>query len=165
MSCTGMSERLRRNVAARLCCCSGSSITPLQLALFVQLKTNSVDKIMRDISNILQLWAGWARSEISGVDYSPIAAGFKGLIPQTSRSVETCSDDDGLLIDSCIAKLKKRRPDEYKILLSHYYYGVSKRKIAKINKCDEKLIRVKMLLGEGFIDGCLSMMNITLDCE
>lgn len=120
---------------------------------------------MRDISSVLELWAGWARSHNSGVDYSPIAAGFKGLIPQTSRSVVTCCDDDGLLIDSCIAQLKKRRPEEYLILLQFYYLNISKRKIAKKLKRDEKLVRIKIKMAEGFVDGCLSAMNVRLECE
>jgi len=62
---------------------------------------------MRDISYVLELWAGWARAGDSSINYSSIAAGFKGLLPQTSKMDLTCSDDDGLLIDSCIAQLKK----------------------------------------------------------
>lgn len=34
---------------------------------------------MRDIQMVLERWGGWASSDNSGVDYSPIAAGFKGL--------------------------------------------------------------------------------------
>lgn len=120
---------------------------------------------MRKMSQILELWAGWARSESAGVYYCPIAAGFKGLLPQNSSNPLSCNDEDGLLIDGCIAKLKKRRPDEYEVLLSHYYYGVSKRKLSKLNRCDEKVVRIKILLAEGFIDGCLSAMNIKLECE
>ncbi len=37
-------------------------------------------KLMRDIQMVLERW-GWAASDSSGVDYSPIAAGFKGIFP------------------------------------------------------------------------------------
>ena len=40
---------------------------------------------MRDIRMVLERWGAWAASESSGVDYSPIAAGFKGLRPYTSK--------------------------------------------------------------------------------
>jgi len=120
---------------------------------------------MRDISNILELWASWARSGNNGIDYPSIAAGFKGLLPQTSKFCLNCCDDDGLLIDSCIAQLKKRRPEEYDLLLQYYCYNISKRKIAKKIKCDERLVRIKIKMAEGFIDGCLSAMNIKLECE
>lgn len=35
-------------------------------------------KSMRDIQLVLERWGGWASGDNSGVDYSPIAAGFKG---------------------------------------------------------------------------------------
>lgn len=122
---------------------------------------------MRDMSQVLERWAGWARSEKSGVYYSPIAAGFKGLLPQNSSKLLSCSDSDGLVLDGCIAKLKEKRPDEFSVILKYYYFGISKRKIAKDFKCDEKIIRIKMLLAEGFIEGCLAVLNVKLemDCE
>lgn len=35
---------------------------------------------MRDIQMVLERWGAWAASGNAGVDYSPIAAGFKGLL-------------------------------------------------------------------------------------
>ncbi len=120
---------------------------------------------MRDIQMVLERWGGWAASDISGVDYSPIAAGFKGLLPQTSKSRLSCTDDDGLIIEGCLARLQKRRPNEHSLLVAHYLYGISKRKIAKARKKDEKLVRIEMQMAEGFIDGCLSMLDIKLDMD
>lgn len=120
---------------------------------------------MRDMSQVLERWAGWASTENAGVDYSPIAAGFKGLIVQSSRIRMSCNDDDGLLIDSCVAKLRKKRPDEYNVMVLFYLYGVSKRKIAKQLKCDEKLVRIKIQMAEGFVDGCLSWIDAKLEIE
>ncbi|ELY5861518.1 antitermination protein Q, partial [Cronobacter sakazakii] len=54
---------------------------------------------MRDIQRVLELWGGWAASDSSGVDYSPIAAGFKGLLPQTNKTRLSCTDDDALIIE------------------------------------------------------------------
>jgi hypothetical protein len=48
---------------------------------------------------VLERWGGWAASDSSGVDYSPIAAGFKGLLPQTRKSRLSCTDDDALIIE------------------------------------------------------------------
>lgn len=117
---------------------------------------------MRDMSLVLECWAGWAKTESSGVNYSPIAAGFKGLLPQTSKLGPTCSDDDGLIIEACLAKLKSKRPDEYDVLIKYYLYGISKRKIARSIKCDEKQIRIKLQMAEGFIDGCLSWQDVKI---
>lgn len=120
---------------------------------------------MRDIKIILERWGGWAASDNSGVDYSPIAAGFRGLLPQTSKTRLTCTDDDALIIEGCLARLKKRKPYEHSLLVAHYLYGISKRKIAKARKRDEKLIRIEIQMAEGFIDGCLSMLDIRLDLD
>ena len=75
---------------------------------------------MRDIQKVLERWGGWAASDSSGVDYSPIAAGFKGLLPQTSKSCLSCTDDDALIIEGCLARLQKRNPYEHSLLVAHY---------------------------------------------
>lgn len=120
---------------------------------------------MRDIKMILERWGGWASSDSSGVDYSPIAAGFKGLLPQTSKTRLSCTDDDALVIEGCLARLQKRKPYEHSLLVAHYLYGISKRKIAKARKKDEKLIRIEIQMAEGFIDGCLSILDVQLDMD
>lgn len=73
---------------------------------------------MRDIQIVLERWGGWAASDSSGVDYSPIAAGFKGLLPQTSKSRLSCTDDDALVIEGCLARLKRRNHTSI-LYLSH----------------------------------------------
>lgn len=120
---------------------------------------------MRDIQMLLKRWGGWAASDSSGVDYSPIAAGFKGVLPQTGRVRQSCTDDDALIIEGCLARLKSRKPYEHSLLVAHYLYGISKRKIAKARKKDEKLIRIEIQMAEGFIDGCLSMLDVSLDMD
>lgn len=118
---------------------------------------------MRDIQMVLERWGGWAASDSSGVDYSSIAAGFKGLIPQVSKSRLSCSDDDALIIEGCLARLKQRKPYEHSLLVMHYLYGMSKRKIARLVKKDERLIRIEIQMAEGFVDGCLSILNVKMD--
>lgn len=121
---------------------------------------------MRDMSKVLEGWAEWARAEKDSISYSSIAAGFKGLIPQNYHIKVPCTDEDGLIIDSCLAKLKNKCPDEYELLVLHYFFRVSKRKLAKNFKRDEKLIRVKVQIAEGFVNGCLCMINarLSMDC-
>lgn len=34
---------------------------------------------MRDMYEVMDRWGAWAASDNSGVDWQPIAAGFKGL--------------------------------------------------------------------------------------
>lgn len=120
---------------------------------------------MRDMSQVLERWAAWARSEGSRVDYSPIAAGFKGLLPQSSNNSILCTDDDGLIIESCLAKLRARRPEEHELLVLHYYFKIPKRKLAQRAKCDEKMIRIKVQMAEGFMEGCLAWLDVSLDMD
>ncbi|EHV72412.1 phage antitermination Q family protein [Escherichia coli 1-110-08_S4_C2] len=49
--------------------------------------------------------------------------------------------------------------------MAHYLYGISKRKLARARKKDEKLIRIEIQMAEGFIDGCLSMLDVKLEME
>lgn len=120
---------------------------------------------MRDIQMVLERWGAWAASDSSGVDYSPIAAGFKGFLPYTSKTRQACSDSDALIIEGCLARLKQKKPDEHSLLVAHYLYRISKRKIAKVRGKDEKLVRIEIQLAEGFIDGCLSMLDVNLEMD
>jgi len=120
---------------------------------------------LRDMSQVLERWAGWARSDESGIDYSPIAAGFKGLLPQNSKMNLSCTDDDGLAIESCLVRLRRMRPEEHDLVILYYFYRISKRSIAKRFKCDEKMIRIKLQMAEGFIEGCLTMAEINLSFD
>lgn len=119
---------------------------------------------MRDIQDVLSRWGVWARDN-SGVDFSSIAAGFKGLLPSSGSSGQSCCDDDGLIVDGCVAKLKNRKPDEFNLLIQHYVYKQSKRSLARLNKKDEKMIRISMQLAEGFVDGGLSMLEVKLEMD
>jgi len=113
---------------------------------------------MRDIHETLELWGAWAASDKSGVDFSPIAAGFKGLLPQTSKSRLQCDDDEGIMIDGCISRLKKYRVEEHELIIMHYVFNLSLRAIAKRRKCSDGTIRKELQTALGFVEGCLSMI-------
>ena len=119
---------------------------------------------MRDIQLVLERWGVWAR-ESAGVDYSPIAAGFKGLLPAVPSRKNSCCDNDGIIVDGCVAKLKRVRPDEYDLIIRHYVFDQPKRAIARAKKKDEKIIRISMQMAEGFVDGCLAMLEINLEMD
>lgn len=118
---------------------------------------------MRDMKYILECWGGWAASEGAGVDYSSIAAGFKGLLPPDSNQRPSLTDHDGIIIDSCIAKLKKFKPEEYELVVAHYRYNISLRTIARRRHCSDGTIRKEIQTAEGFIGGVLSMIQTKLD--
>lgn len=117
---------------------------------------------MRDVSHLLDCWGAWAAAESSGVDWQPIAAGFKGLIPHGKSCRTQCCDDDGMVIDGCVTKLKKIKPEEYELLIAHYVIGISLRSIARKRKRSDGTIRKELQAAEGFIDGCLAMLDIRL---
>lgn len=119
---------------------------------------------MRDMYEVLSRWGAWARDN-KGVGYSSIAAGFKGLIPQQSNGKQACSDNDGLMIDGCIAKLFKFVPEEHELVMRHHLYGQSIRSIAKSWKCSDGTVRKKMQTAEGFVGGCLAILDVKLDME
>ncbi|MFI3308914.1 antiterminator Q family protein [Ewingella allii] len=120
---------------------------------------------MRDIQEVLSRWGFWARDN-SGVDFSHIAAGFKGLLPEQGSSKKSCSDDDGITIDHAVGRLKAvRKPEELELILKHYVFGQSKSAIARAKKCNEREIRRQLQVAEGFIDGCLSIIGKKLDMD
>ncbi len=119
---------------------------------------------MRDIQEVLSRWGVWARDN-SGVDFSHIAAGFKGLLPQ-QKGKPSCSDDDGLIIDGAVRRLRDvRKPEELNLLLRHYVYGQSKSAIARQLKCNEREIRRQLQVAESFIDGVLCVLGAPLDMD
>ncbi|KAF1368742.1 antiterminator Q family protein [Yokenella regensburgei] len=120
---------------------------------------------MRDMQKVLDMWGAWAASDSCNIDYSSIAAGFKGLLPQTSKTRIMCTDEDGLIIEGCMARLIKKCPYDYHLLVGHYILRYSKRQMARRRKKSEKQIRIEMLLAEGFIEGCLSMLDVRLEMD
>ncbi|KAB7897651.1 antitermination protein Q [Rouxiella sp. S1S-2] len=120
---------------------------------------------MRDIPQVLERWGGWAAADNSQLDWQRTANGFKSLLPNSSKSRLSCCDDDGLLIDGCITRLKTLRPEEYQLLVLHYVMNQPKRAIARVMKRDEKLVRIMLQMAEGFVEGCLAMLDVPLDMD
>lgn len=115
---------------------------------------------MRDVYKMLEGWGAWAAADNSGVDWKPIAAGFKGLLPYGKTSRIQCGDDEGLLIDRCIAFLGRYRPELCELLIVHFVVGLSLRSIAKRCKCSEGNVRKNMKLAVGVVEGM--MLAITM---
>lgn len=118
------------------------------------------------MQEVLSRWGAWASNNNSGVDYSHIAAGFKGLLPNTTKSRVSCCDDDGIIIDSAVGQLiKVGRKDEYDLIEKHYIKNISKSAIARDMKCSEGKIRQKLMIAETFIDACLIMTGAVLEMD
>ncbi|BBQ79208.1 antitermination protein [Raoultella ornithinolytica] len=114
---------------------------------------------MRDMYEIMDRWGAWAASDNSGVDWQPIAAGFKGLLPHGKKTRQQCDDDEGIMIDGCVARLRKYKPEEHELIIAHFVIGISLRSIAKTRKCSDGTIRKELQTAMGFVEGCLAMLN------
>ncbi len=121
----------------------------------------------RDIQQILLHWGGWSAGDhCSELGWSSIAAGFKGLVATTSRKKLLCSDEDGLVIDLCVAKLNIAGMARARSYIEDYYIkGMPKRAIGRKYKVREDEIRKQMQIGESFVFGCLEALNIQLDID
>lgn len=121
---------------------------------------------MRDIQQVLLRWGGWSTTEPTRVGWSPVAAGFSGLLPANGDNRMTCSDEDGLIVDLCVARLQMRgQEEELEYIRSHYMYGLSKREIAHRHEMSESRVRHKMQVAESYIAGCLEILDIQLDMD
>lgn len=90
---------------------------------------------MRDIQQVLERWGGWAAQDHTAIGWSPIAEGFKNLVTYGSSTRLTCSDDDGLIIDSCACCLQQvRKSEELNVIMLYYVYGLSKREVRRLLK-------------------------------
>lgn len=115
---------------------------------------------MRDMYEVLDRWGAWAGADSNGVDWQPIAAGFKGVLPHGKKSRSQCNDDEGIMIDGCVARLRKYRLEEYELVIAHFVIGISLRTIAKKRKCSDGTIRKELQTAMGFIDGCICMLSM-----
>lgn len=121
---------------------------------------------MRNIQQVLERWGGWAADSNTAVSWAPIAAGFKGLVVNSSSSRLSCCDDDGLVIDACVCRLQQvRKPEELEAIMQYYVKGLSKREIGRRMKVSEREVRRIIETAEGFIEGCLCMLGVRLQMD
>ncbi len=120
---------------------------------------------MRDIYGVVDRWGVWAATDNSGVYWQPIAAGFKGLLPYGKHKRLSCCDDDGMIIDSCVLRLKKFDYNEFELIVAHFVMGVSLRAIAKKNKCSDGTVRKRLQNALGFINGVIEVSGAKLTME
>ncbi|MCK8431428.1 antiterminator Q family protein, partial [Erwinia amylovora] len=92
---------------------------------------------------ILERWGNWSKHRIeSDVGYSAIAAGVEGLLAENSTGM-SCTENDALIIDACVGRLKQKRPEEYALLSEHYIKDISKSELWRKLKLSEGMIRIK----------------------
>jgi len=67
------------------------------------------------------------------------------------KSRPQCSDDKGIMIDSCVARLLEYKPEEHELIIEHFIYREPLRAIAKKRKCSDGTIRKELQTALGFV--------------
>lgn len=120
---------------------------------------------MRDIQLVLERWGAWAATGGDNVGYAPIAAGFKSLMPSTRKSRDACCDDDGLIVSSAVACLKKKDSYLYTLIEWHYVRNKPVRAMGDKLGISHTQVLKRLQAAEGFIDGCLAMLDVELEMD
>lgn len=120
---------------------------------------------MRNIQLVLERWGAWAASGGDNIDYSPIAAGFKGLLPASHKSRISCCDDDGMIIAGCISRLNKNNSEMHDLLVDYYIFSMTFMSLAKKHQCSDGHIGKKLQKAEGIVEGMLMMLDVHLEMD
>ncbi|EFA9079794.1 antitermination protein [Escherichia coli] len=120
---------------------------------------------MRDIRQVLERWGAWAANNHEDVTWSPIAAGFKGLIPEKVKSRPQCSDDDAMIICGCIARLYRNNRDLHDLLVEYYIFGETLMSLARKHERSDCWVGRLLQKAEGVVDGMLMMMDVNLEMD
>ncbi len=107
---------------------------------------------MRDIRQVLERWGAWAANNHEDVTWSPIAAGFKGLIPEKVKSRPQCCDDDAMIICGCMARLNRNNSDLHDLLVDYYVLGETFMALARKHGCSDTCIGKRLHKAEGIVD-------------
>jgi hypothetical protein len=107
---------------------------------------------MDDIKTILTMWGNWARCS-TGTEMSRINVSFKNLINDSTSSSLRIDDQQGMLVDSAVVRLKKFDELAYNLVIYHYVYRISQSKLAKqIGKAQSYVTGI-LRIAEAFIAG------------
>lgn len=120
---------------------------------------------MRDIQLVLERWGAWAASGGDNIGYPPVAAGLKRLLPSSTKSRTSCCDGDGLIVSSAAACLKKKDPYLHTLVEWHYVRAIPVRTIGDKLGISHTQVLKRLQGAEGFIDGCLAMLNVNLEMD
>lgn len=120
---------------------------------------------MRDIQQVLERWGAWVANNHEDVNWSPIAAGFQGLIPEKVKSRPQCCDDDAMIICGCMARLNRNNSDLHELLVDYYVRGMTFITLARKHRCSDGTIGKKLQKAEGVVEGMLMLLGISLEMD
>ncbi len=113
---------------------------------------------MRDIQLVLERWGAWAASDNSSVDWQPIAAGFKGLIPSSKKAPPQCCDDDGIAVDAAAIRLKMHNSYYFQLIVLRHIKRIPLRGMGYKLGISHNEVSKRLQSAEGFIDGCMAQI-------
>lgn len=119
----------------------------------------------RNMQLVLERWGRWAVSEekCTSVDWPAMSVTPGQAVLGGGK---TCSDDDGLMIDGCIARLKSVRQEEEILMLGlRYIARMPQRDIADVTGASRLFVRQRLQAAEDFVEGCLAMLDLPLDMD
>ncbi|EIV1873761.1 antitermination protein Q [Salmonella enterica] len=121
---------------------------------------------MRDVRAVLQRWGEWAAHEENRSAYPPVCATFREILAGKSSLRPSCSDDDGMIIDTCVSHLHAAGRDaEREVLFAHYVLRLPLRDVADVLETNRMQVRNLLVAGEGFVNGGLVALGVRLDMD
>ncbi len=126
---------------------------------------DGVKILMRDIQQVLERWGAWVANNHEDVSWSPIAAGFKGLIPSKVKSRPQCTDDDALIISNCMAQLNVNNSDLHDFLYDYYVFGMTLMSLGRKHGRSDCWAGRVLQKAEGVIEGMLIMQGVKLEMD
>ena len=115
---------------------------------------------MNDIKTTLTMWGNWARCS-TGTEMSRLNVSFQDMTEEPAPSLFYIDDQQGMLIDSAVAKLKGFDKLAYELIIYHYVYRVSQSKLAKRIGKAQSYVTGLLRIAEAFIAGL--MIGYTVD--
>ena len=119
----------------------------------------------RDMQLVLERWGRWAASEeyCSMVDWPSMSVTSRDV---TDSGKPGCSDEDGAVIDTCIAHMSMVCPyDDLLILGLRFIGGLSTRAIAEAIDRSHFSVRTSLKASEAFLEGALTLQGVRLDMD
>ncbi len=137
----------------------------LSSTVFLWFTADGVKILMRDTRQVLERWGAWAANNHEDVTWSPIAAGFKRLIPEKVKSRPQCCDDDAMIICGCMARLNRNNSDLHDLLVDYYVLGETFMALARKHGCSDTCIGKRLHKAEGIVEGMLMMLGVRLEMD
>lgn len=119
----------------------------------------------RNMQEVLERWGRWAAREeyCSLVDWPSLSI-LPCHKPQPGKP--GCTNEDGIVVDTCIAHMSKIcKADYLQILGQRFIGGHALRRIAKDVCTSKDSVVMSLRTSEAFVEGCLTMLAVHLDMD